>query len=287
MAQRADEALPPSLPPLKLPQGHSPITISHYNDTDTVIPKSPAASFMSRDSFSTAITSPSQTSIASPSSPPTGNTLGIPQSLRKSLSVDSFVQYGREPQPIVNTRPSRVNTGTALDPPRGLVFNVSESLKRERDRRPQVTRDRGASLSSVDNGYQSSRNGDSDIERSDSVTSVDGYRRVKGQEPSRPSIPGGELPLPSRTPTLSTASSMTSTTSTSTNSSNTQEGAPRTGIRATASLQSMARRTTPVDLSGRARSGSLGINPTSIGAPRRMLINTQVAAVCVSCAIMA
>lgn len=235
--------------------------------------RSPAPSFTSKDSFLTAVSTPSSLDheASVPLSPlPTSHT-SSQTGLRKSVSVDSFVHYAREASSTVSTRPNRGNTSSALEPPRGLI----SGYRRGMDVPLTVnTRERGESVSSMKDGYQSSVAGDSDVDRSDILSgSVDryGHSSLKSQDPTKSFIRGGELPLPSRTPTLSTTSSMSSILSSSTTSI-TQEG------QSTSSLQGLPRQT-PAD-SGRARSGSLGVYAPSSG--RRIQINTHVNLVCVN-----
>ncbi|KAJ8084022.1 hypothetical protein PM082_002789 [Marasmius tenuissimus] len=218
--------------------------------------------------------SPSNSEFDSPI-PPSHNPTSLlsPQStgLRKSVSVDSFVHFPREIHSNVATRPNRGNTGSALEPPRGLISGLRKGFD---NHLAASARGRGGSVSSVKDGYQSSVAGDSDVERSDMlIGSTDRFKRssLKGQDSSKSFIRGGELPLPSRTPTLSTTSSMSSIISASTSSS-TQEG--RASIQSTPSLQSLQSLRPNPSLSGRTRSGSLGVYTPSLG--RRMQINTHV-----------
>nr|GAT44206.1 Ras guanyl-nucleotide exchange factor [Mycena chlorophos] len=103
--------------------------------------------------------------------------------MRKSMSVDSFANYPREP---------------AVRPNRGLTSSGGEAPRISRNAAPLNGRKRGASVSSVD------PSGDSDLER----------EALPNSKPIR----GGDLPLPPRT-TLSSASSIASIMSASTASS--------------------------------------------------------------------
>lgn len=267
---------PISLPALQIPDGPSLSysTPSHPDDSEHVAAgHSPAPSQRSRDSFSTALNSPSQIPVDFVEPQPaaaadTASLLPLPPSLRKSISVDSFVHYGRD-HTAITTRPNRGHTGSSLDPPKGFPFDVTRKL--DRDRR-LLGRNRGASISTVGDDPESVV-GESDIERSDVLNSpTDGFKHVslKGQDKGKTFVSGGELPLPSRTPTLSTTSSMSSIMTTSPSSS-TQEGVPR--MQSASSLQSMPRRGIPVaSPAGRTRSGSLGVYTPS--SNRRMVINT-------------
>lgn len=218
-------------------------------------PRSPAASFVSRESYSTAISSPETENIPT-AKPAATHSVLAPQSLRKSISVDSFVHYGRDSLSTVVTRPNRGHTGSALEPPSGLV-----GLRRDLHQVNQSGRSRGDSISSV----KSSQAEDSDTERSDAYSSpTDRYTHALKAE----NQPG--LPLPSRTPTLSTTSSMSSIMS-STTSSSTQEAEP--SLRSAPSLHAPPR---PLVATGRTRSGSLGVYTQNT---RRIHINTQLSSV--------
>ncbi|KAJ7071009.1 ras guanine nucleotide exchange factor domain-containing protein [Mycena amicta] len=149
-------------------------------------------------------------------------------SVRKSVSVDSFANYPRDPAP----RPNRGHTSSAAEPPRGLIMPTRNPV--------QINgRNRGASVSS-----SLRDSGDSDVER-------DAFHdRYAGMENSKP-IRGGDLPLPPRT-TLSSTSSMSSIMSVSTSSSTEDGVQPRQSVRPPI----LAR-------AGRARSGSLGVYPSA------------------------
>ncbi|KAJ6604672.1 ras guanine nucleotide exchange factor domain-containing protein [Mycena vulgaris] len=177
-----------------------------------------------------------------------------PQSVRKSVSVDSFAPHIRDAAP----RPNRGHTASALEAPQNLIIFNRPPV---RERVPMYSgRKRGASVSSsLRDEYDPS--GDSDVERSDSF--AERYA-VGGMDNVKP-IRGGELPLPPRTTTLSATSSMSSIMSASTSSS-TEEGIHvRQPIRA--SMPPAPSRT------GRTRSGSLGVYASH--PPKRMLINTH------------
>lgn len=267
----------PPLPPLatssvQMPDDRNAPSNTLPNDSHAASPTSP------EDSFSSALTSPTipQQRPASPH----GSTSLLPvQPLRKSLSVDSFVQYARdEPSPVTGTRQNRGNTGSAVDPPRHLVYGISDGLRRERER-ARSERSRGASVSTTGDDYGDPYVGDSDVERSDPFhRSTPSNRSISHKAPDQPRayVRAGELPLPSRTPTLSTASSASSMSATS---SIVQEDSPR--LRSTTSMQSMPRRTSVLTnaATGRVRSGSLGVYHPSSNSGIRMVINTQVSTV--------
>lgn len=268
------------LPPLQMPDDSTfphKLTPNHQVEDSISLLQSPAPSVASGTSFLTAYTSSPQGDTESPQPRSSASSLAPPQNLRKSLSVDSFVKLGRDAHTSAGPRPNRGDTGSALDPPRGFVFDMSTGLKKERQQHAQAERGRGASISSTGGDNDSAYIVDSDAERSDPLSSpVERYRHasLKGQEHPRPSVRGGELPLPSRTPTLSSTSSISSMMSASTNSS-TLEGMPR--LHSASSLQSLPRRVVAPTISpasGRTRSGSLGVYAPS--ASRRIPANAHV-----------
>ncbi|KAF8973945.1 ras guanine nucleotide exchange factor domain-containing protein [Flammula alnicola] len=250
----------PSLPPLALPS-HPESTLGSVTPP---VPKakepshflqSPALSFA--ESFSTAYTSPSreeedETTRLGPSS------LAPPQNLRKSVSVDSFAQYSREG--------SRSQSNESSEPPRNLVYGIQVETQAHSDKPAWSPRHRGESLSSMHRDYDSSFPLDSDVDRYDpiSLPAIERFRHqsLKGQDPSKTFIRGGELPLPSRAQNSSSATTP-----------NDRERESLPSISSTSSLQSASRRgnayVTPS--AGRMRSGSLGYNPSS--SSKRTVVN--------------
>lgn len=234
----------PAPPPSSLPP-------SQLSDDVDYISFSPTLSFT--ESFSTAYTSHTQFDSNSPALAPHVHL----QNLRKSLSVDSFAQYNRDKHPTLVPRPSRGSSTSGSS--RAFQAATPTDLKREREFRRPVDEE-----SSVD----------SDVERSDPLNRpIDRYRLSSLKDQPRPLIRGGELPLPSRTPAHTSMPSVSSIASSFTNSS-TPEDCPR---QQSQSLQFFPGRgeTSLPPLSGRIRSGSLGMYPS---AGKRMLINTQVSA---------
>jgi hypothetical protein len=227
----------------------TPSPSSRPDDSD-YISFSPTPSFA--ESFSTAHTrldsNQSSTPLLSPHAPL--------QNLRKSLSVDSFVQYNHDNYPTTSPRPTRASLSSTLGPGTSRAFTASTDRNRDRQFRRPLDEDFSV---------------DSDVERSDPLNGpLDRYRHTSLKDP-RPLVRGGELPLPSRTPALSTTSSVSSIASTLTSSS-TLEDRPR---QQSHSLQFFPGRagTSLSPSSGRIRSGSLGIYPNTA---KRVLINTQV-----------
>ncbi|KAJ7181680.1 ras guanine nucleotide exchange factor domain-containing protein [Mycena crocata] len=188
-----------------------------------------------------------------PVSPVSSDSEGLrAQSVRKSVSVDSFAPHVRD----AAARPNRGHTASALEAPRNLIFDRSSKERVQM----YSGRKRGASVSSsLRDEYDPS--GDSDVERSDSFP-----ERYNGMDSVKP-IRGGELPLPPRTTTLSATSSMSSIMSSVSTSSSTEDGIHhQQPIRA--SIPAASPRT------GRTRSGSLGVYASH--PAKRMLINTHV-----------
>ncbi|TEB35021.1 ras GEF [Coprinellus micaceus] len=192
--------------------------------------------------------------------------------LRKSISVDSF-NAG-----LNGTRPNHAISGGQPDSPQSPTRFQSNFQNGDQER-VWGSRSRGASVSTVQDGYESPSLLDSDVERFDPINvPPDRYRHLslKSQDAQRPILRGGELLLPARSPQgLSATSSMSSIMTGSANSS------PRDAhpaLRSVTSLQASSLRsnqTARKDL-GRARSGSLGVHATPSHPIKRMTINTQV-----------
>ncbi|KAF7969341.1 hypothetical protein HWV62_27669 [Athelia sp. TMB] len=188
-----------------------------------------------------------------PASPVGPLALGLPQNLRKSLSVDSFV---RRDIPIIGTRTKRTNTNLDMRvpvlPPPGLHSRDYEH------RAYELTRHRGVSLS-TQGDYESSFFEDTDYDAWHSPS----RRRssLKGKDQQQPLIRPGELKLPPRTPARMPALSTTSSIS----SISTTPGTPMEETRrlhSTTSMQHIPTRLPhPIIAggSGRTRSGSLGV----------------------------
>lgn len=242
------------LPPIEMPDSSSsPPSPQHTPDHDrfSFLGHS-STSLASQNSFTTALSSSpmEQSRTASPMYHPPS------QGLRKSISADSLV---RQDSKKACTRPKRTNTDLTMSVP-----VIQHSRSRDFDHRT-VTRSRGVSFSS---DYAPSV-----VEDCDPEPWPSSRRRpsLKGKEQQQPFIRPGELKLPPRMPALSLASSI-STISTAPSSPCEEYRY----LQATTSLQSIpGRMTNPslVNLSGRARSGSLGVK---VPGARPTLISTQV-----------
>ena len=122
--------------------------------------------------------------------------LVLPQSLRKSVSVDSFAKYGHE-----SSRSGRGQSGSDQNALQNLIYGPSLDSPSRPEKYSFLARHRGESLNTVYLERDSSPSG-SDIDRYDPLTisSTERFRHssLKNQEMHKPLIRGGELPLPSR-----------------------------------------------------------------------------------------
>ena len=163
-----------------------------------------ADSSLSSEHMTTVTNSPE---LLSPSSP---LSLAPLPSLRKSLSVDSFINY--RPLPDQSTRPNRGNTMSATANP--LVddvygnYNRQSAACRDPDSAQQQagpSRSRGTSISTTTGDeYDSSLLDDSDVERPEDRINV----MRKGKVSWRRQPQAEELALPSRLTTVSSSPSM-------------------------------------------------------------------------------
>jgi hypothetical protein len=246
------------LPPIEMPDS-STSGDSLERDRSSFLRRS-STSLASHSSFTTAMSSTSaqetpQGSPDRPSSPVLHQSLAPTQNLRKSISVDSFV---KRDAPKTGPRPKRTNTDLTMQVP---VVQPSGS------RDHALQRNRGVSFS-TQGDYNTSTGDDLDLEPWPSRRRAS----LKGKDSQLLSVRPGELKLPPRIPALSSTSS--------TSSINTSPSNPRDEYRrlhATTSMQSIPGRiANPVlaSISGRARSGSLGVKVDGGGKP--IFINTQI-----------
>jgi hypothetical protein len=166
--------------------GLSVIPLTNENHSATLL-HSPASS--SAKSFTTACTSTEGQNHVNTRYP---LSLPPPQSLRKSLSVDSFAKLG--PQ---SSRSGRGYTVPGQNPLHNLACGDSPS----RPEKHTSIRHRGESFSTLYVDQDSSPS-ESDIDRYDPLTisSTERFRHLslKNPEIHKPLVRGGELPLPSR-----------------------------------------------------------------------------------------
>ena len=249
-------------------------TIASTDSLSRESPRTSRNSPSSRQSFATALTSSKQGTPVSIENSDLRATSPTPLGLRKSVSVDSFVQYGRDSVPQAAPRPSRGHTspGYPISP-----VHVSDATTRLRQENEIIQRSLRLRNSIADSGQLVI--GDSDVERSEPLLLLgDRARRMSSRAIDRHKtlIRGGELPLPSRTPTLSTVSTISSVSGVSLGA----RELPPHRLQSASSMQSMSRRSINTALSnptGRARSGSLGVYVTQSGKP--ILVNTRVTTV--------
>ncbi|PPQ64266.1 hypothetical protein CVT24_008404 [Panaeolus cyanescens] len=224
-------------------------------DSSAIFLQSPAPSFA--ESFSTAFSSSSadENQLSIPLASPA---LAPPQSLRKSISVDSFAQYGRD-----GAHSSRSHVTQPPESPREFHVSPLPGPLSHPEKPVWTGRNRGESLSFVHKEASSGVPLDSDIDRYDpqNANTMDRFRRSSLKAPESPKalIRGGDLPLPSRAPNLTLTSSLSSLRSTSTASSSRES---RDGSIYTSSSQNPSKRTSNYSAapSGRQRSGSLGVH---------------------------
>ncbi|KAI0068347.1 ras GEF [Artomyces pyxidatus] len=264
----SDSTLPaiPSLPPIVMPAAEDLLSASDCLSTlDDDVPLSPSRAPPSAKSAhsNSPLSPPSSADDYLDSPHPNGQSLAPPSSLRKSLSVDSFVAHARNGTVGVLGRQTRTNTvgagsdelrnipqATALawQPRTGEAPHVSYQ---ERDARfPLSGRSRGASVSTVDNHSVADDSDDGQIPFGD-ATRRSGF---KGKEKLRQVIPG-DLPLPTRLPTLSSPSSISSV---SMSSMTTADDTPRLPIISAGSTPRWTGLAGPSSPSGLSRSESLG-----------------------------
>lgn len=255
------------LPPIEMPESPtSSLSASNTPDRDHhSFMRRSSTSLASQNSFMTAMSSsPGEGTPADgpsgSSSPAHLSSLAPPQSLRKSFSVDSFV---RREVPKSGTRTKRTNTDLAMPVP--VLPPPGGSHDYEHRARQEAARSRGVSVS-TQGDYEPSIAEDSDLE----LWPTSRRRAsLKGKDQQQPFVRPGELKLPPRMPALSSASSISTIS--------TEPSSPREDYRrlhATTSMQSIPGRIVNpalASISGRARSGSLGVKvagrPTYINIP--------------------
>ncbi|KIJ68428.1 hypothetical protein HYDPIDRAFT_24708 [Hydnomerulius pinastri MD-312] len=273
----------PTLPPIQMPGENDEPSASFqsYPHEPTGFQRS-SSSFAPQDSTSSTASSPIVTrnspfatdnsgfsSFSSTDCPPQ-------QSLRKSISVDSFVGYERENLPSSSgPRPARGNTHSGVDSsrPRRMDLSVDSRRRRGPETVPPYARSRGASVSTMSDGHDSALEQGFDSESwQPSKRPGDKNRRgsVKGKEQARTSRRPGDLKLPSRNlPPAVPVNNLPNQF--------VQPPLPRDDSRrlhSTTSLQSFPRHSNITDvISGRVRSGSLGPQ-ANVGSSRNLLVDT-------------
>lgn len=112
-----------------------------------------------------------------------------PRALRKSLSVDSLA-----------VSPPRTHKELPHPPSRGFVAGLASAFRRESNSDLRSTRNRGASVSSI---REKQPQVESDVDRHPLPDRDHRFRRpsLRGADHAKPTVRGGELPLPARTST--------------------------------------------------------------------------------------
>lgn len=235
----------PTLPPIQMPDDDDYISI---RSNRSLLPIDPASSTAS---------SPISTSPAPlPCHPPQ-------QSIRKSVSVDSFITFERDnsatpagsrPRPIAHT------TVDSSDPRK-----ILHARRHDAETAPLYVRTRGMSMTTWSDGHNSAVEQNFDSDSWQPLKKVSEKTRrgsLKGKEQARqPSRRPGDLKLPARNqfPPVTTR--------------NLPDQLPQFILRddmrrlhSTTSLQSFPRHSPLADaISGRVRSGSLGLQVNSTG----------------------
>lgn len=236
----------PSLPPLALPSycesTLAPPPPLSPGRSSSQLQQSPALSLA--ESFSTAYTSAPPGQELTEISHLDPSSLAAPQSLRKSLSVDSFAQYNRDSY--------KNHSNESAEPNRNMMYGLTVNTQAQPTIPIFPPRSRGESLSFLQQDHEPPFPPDPDVDRYDllSHTALEHARRLslKTQEPSSASLRGGDLTLPARTPASPT---------TTPNHSELRE---LPTISSSTSLQSSSRKIHTAHPAGRLRSGSLGYN---------------------------
>jgi hypothetical protein len=256
------DTLPPSLPPIQ---------ILHSSTVSSNPPQSHPTSSEFFSSLSQAAQDAPAITSGSTSQHPVSSSLALPQNLRKSVSVDSFVAYAHDGGTMTTKmRPARVHTSPDLQRPRtcGSAPFADSSTQTRQKHIVRTERTRGVSFGATAVGTaahaEEDLDTDSDDERSTPLRKsgeMTGRAFVKGKEHLGPSVPPGELPLPSRARALGSFQSSSSSTGVDPHPIHKASSARRD--------VNMSLGTLPP----RLRSGSLVTQP--VNGNKRILINTD------------
>lgn len=221
----------PSLPPIQMPDtsnlfGQS----SGHKDSESPSSRPSSSSpYTSQDTFLTAHTSLSPDQPISFSGngspvylyPPAAPAMNTPPGLRKSISVDSFVNYKHPamaaarptpPSPLSSDfRSSQADSDRVPNPSSRQPDAATPTFRppwADRDKRATAystsSRSRGTSVSTTTDDRDLGCLDESDIERSDDFS----RRMRKSKQTSRQSVRPGELPMPSRLQTRGSVPTM-------------------------------------------------------------------------------
>ncbi|KAI0757004.1 ras GEF [Daedaleopsis nitida] len=221
----------PSLPPIQMPDTSNLFRSSNGQKNSDSPPSRPSSSspYASQDTFLTAHTSlsPDQSSSSSGNGspvylyPPVAPAMNTPTGLRKSISVDSFVNYKHPglaaarpnpPSPLSSDfRASQADTDH-LPPLSSRQSDATAATFRpswaDRDKRAThysaSSRSRGTSVSTTTDDRDPGFLDESDLERSEEYS----RRTRKSKQSSRQPVRPGELPMPSRLPPRGSVPSM-------------------------------------------------------------------------------
>ena len=207
----------PSLPPIQMPDSFNASKGQKRSDSPSSRPSS-SSPYASQDTFLTAHTSlsPDQPSSSSGNGspvylyPPLAPSMTTPTGLRKSISVDSFVNYKpgmatarpKPSSPLSSDFRSSQADADHAPPVSSRQSDVATPTFRppwvERDKRATTyslsSRSRGTSVSTATDDRDPGFLDESDLERSEDFS----RRTRKGKQSSRQSVRPGELPMPSR-----------------------------------------------------------------------------------------
>lgn len=264
----------PSLPPIQMPDT-SNLFRSSNGQKNGDSPSSRSSPLASQDTFLTAHTSlsPDQPSSSSGSgSPvylyPAAPAMNAPTGLRKSISVDSFVNYKHPgmaaarpnpPSPLSSDfRASQADTDH-LPPPSSRQSDATAAPFRppwvDRDKRATPysasSRSRGTSVSTTTDDRDPGFLDESDLERSEEYS----RRTRKSKQFSRQSVRPGELPMPSRlqprgsVPSMQTPRQSTPISPSRSNSLHIRGAPQKTVASASSLLQEVSSRVRRVDMS--------------------------------------
>lgn len=240
----------PTLPPIQMPDESDHDSVHSHHSSSSVTP---------HHATSPTLSSPIATRPSTHHPPQ--------QTLRKSVSVDSFIGYERENSSTSSTsRPPRATAHTPADSSgtRRTEFSVDSARRHPAETIPLYVRTRGVSTSTRSDGHDSPVEQNFESESWQPLKKVgDKSRRgsVKGKEQARQSRRPGDLKLPARNQLPPVSANILSNQLTQPALSDD----PRR-LHSTTSLQSFPRHSSLTDvISGRVRSGSLGLHVNSGG----------------------
>jgi hypothetical protein len=254
----------PSFPPIEIPSTSSlRSSVDHLPPLDEDSHLSPSVfTSLSPPSYRQSL----KQSDGSPQPSPTSAS-SLSPNLRKAFSVDSFSRPSR-PSPVTVSSRQRGATSAALAVPDELRRSQGSSLQFQALESPQVSyvprdpcfplsgRSRGASVSTTgdENSPSIPEELNGDVVR-DIPSSSSGPKRIKIRGKLRPTLPPGELPLPSKLPGTNPATSAIV-------SSSSNDGAPRLPA---ATIEDLLQRKSKAGPSKRPSTTGLGFTNNTTG----------------------